>query len=283
MSRRRSSCSRWLADIAHAVSILVGICTLPVVFIAAFDILSGGTLLERAIGVDPGNRGDCAVGMLVDVGEFCVFAPTQGRFRVLEDGANPPGEARLATARVKIDWDLSGHTFQATRLPDGDGVWQIEVAGLWRNVGSLDSYCRKGDTPAPGEFCIEPNTKHQFRVYATDELNTGDEAIRAMCPTGEGDKCRPLYANGYGVLFQFGSANEPILDRIPNRHNGRLGGREIRCIDPTSGVTVFEAKRQTEEGTEESGDAWRIVTATQWDQEDQSVLECMSDQERSGS
>lgn len=286
MSERRLSWSRWLADIAHAVSILVGIFTLPIVLVAAYDVVFGDTLLEEAIGVEPGNQGNCAVGMVVEVDEFCVFKPTEGRFRVVGSGANPPGEARLATDRVKIDWDSSGHAFQATRLPDGDGAWRIDVAGLWRNAGSLDDFCHTGDTLEPGEFCTERNTNRQFRVYATDELDANDKAIRAMCPTGDGDKCRALHANGYGVLYQFGPNSEPILERIPNGYNGRLDGRRIRCVDSTDGTMVlFEAERQAEAGEEAPGDMWRIVTTTQivTTQGDQGLLDCTPENERAES
>lgn len=273
MSKRKLSCSRCLGDIAHLVSILVGIFTLPVVLLTAYDLISGDTILEEAIGIEPGNQGACAVGMVVDVGEFCVFTPTEGRFRVIESGANPPGEARLATDQVKIDWS-SDHTFQATRLPDGSGAWRIEAAGLWRNAGSRDGFCHKGDTLEPGEFCTEPNTEDHFRVYATDELNADDKTIRAMCPTEIGNDCRPQYASGYAVLFLFVGTKDDLVNHVPNRHNGRLNGYRIRCVDPTDdGLVLFKAKRHIEVGKEASANAWRIVTAELRDPEGQEDLD----------
>lgn len=172
--------------------------------------------------------------------------------------------------------DLSGHTFQAVEIADVIGVWLIEVAGLWLNKGSRNGFCREGDELKPGKFCVEPNTQEPFRVYATDELGNRDREIRAICPTGNGDDCRPLNANGYGVLFQFVGNDDNPLTHIPNRYNGRLDERRIRCVDSTDdNIVLFEAERQAEVGMEAWGDAWRIVTATQGDQE---TLNCASEQ-----
>ena len=281
----------WIRDhlptLAHIATVVIAILSVVPLCAASSDLITESRFIQSLIGANVGDRGPCMPGQQIEVGEFCVFTPTESRFRVVESGASPPGEARLVTDRVKIDWDPSGHTFQATRLPDGDGAWRIDVAGLWRNAGSLDEFCHTGDTLEPGEFCTEPNYGHQFRVYATDELNAGDKMIRALCPTGEGDDCRPLYASGYAVLFQFVGNSDDLVNHVPNRRNGRLDGRRIRCVDPADNTMVlFEAERQAEEGMEASGDAWRIVTATQREhrsQDEHDALDCAPKDERTGS
>ena len=217
-----------LPTMAHIATVVVAILSIVPLGAASSDLISKSSHIQSLIGADTGDRGPCTPGQQIKVGEFCVFTPTEGRFRVVESGANPPGEARLATDRVKIDWDSSGHTFQATRLSDGDGAWRIDVAGLWRNVGSLDGFCRKGDTLDPGQFCIEPNSRHQFRVYATDELVADDN--------------RPLYPGGYAVLFWWKDGE------VPHPDNGRLHDRVVVSGDH------FEAVRR-------SGASWEIVKA----------------------
>ena len=128
-----------------------------------------------------------------------------------------------------------------------------------------------------GQACRIGETNIPFRVYGTDHLYEDDDKIREACPTGNGDDCRPLNDNGYGVLFQFVGNDDNPLTYIPNRYNGRLDEWRIRCVDPTDdNIVLFEAERQAEVGMEAWGDAWRIVTATQGDQE---TLNCAPEQE----
>lgn len=222
----------WIRDrlptMAHIATVVVAILSIVPLGAASSDLIRESNYIQSLLGTDSGDRGPCTPGQQIKVGEFCVFTPTESRFRVVESGANPPGQPRLAEDAVKIDWDLSGHTFQAVKILNGDGAWRIEAAGSWLNVGSRSGICRKGDEIKPGQFCIESNSRHQFRVYATDEFVEGDN--------------RPLYPDGYAVLFWWRDGE------VPHPDNGRLHNQVVVSGDH------FEAVRRSEA-------SWEIVRA----------------------
>ena len=217
-----------LPALAHIATILVAFASIVPMGAATIDLLGESRRIQSLIGVDAGDRGPCKPDQRIEVGEFCVFTPAEGRFRVAEGGASPPGQPRLAEGEIKVDWDSAGLTFQAAEIPNGDGAWWIEVAGAWHNAGSRSGICQEGDVIEPGQFCIEPNSRHQFRVYATDELVEGDN--------------RPLYEGGYAVLFWWEDGE------VPHPDNGRLHDQVVVSGDN------FEAVRR-------SGASWEIVRA----------------------
>ena len=261
---------RSLQNFTHWATIAIAIVTVW----AFIDVITDGTQLRSVFGPEVGYRGECDPGQELVANEFCVFAPTQGRFRVVANGAIPPGETRLAEEMIKVDWDDSGHSFQAVRLPREDGVWKIEVAGLWNDVWDGTRLCQAGDQLTAGQFCIEPTTRERFRVYATDELNAGDRQIRQQCPTGDGDDCRQLHQAGYGVLYWFVGHSTELLTYVPNQWNGRLDARRIYCVDRVSGDVLFHAERQSTPDAETRSDRWQILQATEGVSD---TLECMAE------
>ena len=155
---------------------------------------------------EPASRdlGLCQPGFTVRVGEQCSTLGPQP-FEVLADGAYSPWDTRaperLNRETIKVDPPEGNVTFQARRQPTGD--WVILASGQWENTGT----CARQRILRPGQYCIEQRSGDPFRVYATDELNPDD--------------MRPLYPDGYGVLFSFPSGE------IPSPVNGRLGPSEV--------------------------------------------------------
>ena len=160
-----------------------------------------------------GELGDCKAGMEVGVDESCRFvvdSQTGGDFQVTGLGAYPPTQSGLQQEGVKVDWDGTRTTFQAVKLGDAGGqergAWRIEVAGKWEDIHHGASFCRIGDALEPGQFCVESETRAQFRVYATDQLYGGD--ARSV-----------PFLGGYGVLFYRPEeiASDPNSPRLDDR------------------------------------------------------------------
>lgn len=149
---------------------------------------------------------DCSPGMEVHVDELCriVVGGREETFRVDANGAYPPSQSELRDDTAKVDWLQFGVTFQAVRISEARGMWRIEVAGEWKNVGGHEGYfCAIGDELRPGEFCVERQTGTQFRVYATDQLYAGDN--------------RESYPDGHAVLFYM--PEEIAAGKAPGRLN----------------------------------------------------------------
>ena len=257
MSNKRSKWARWGRFIQ-------GLLASAAAFVA---LLSFADLTwDWGIGVlgqilDDSNRGECISDMIVHIDEFCTFSPTEGEFRVSESGAIPPNEPRLVTDAVKIDRDDVNITFQAARIGSS---WRIYAAGPWRGVDGKNVFCEIGNILQPGEFCIDPTTGRQFRVYATDEHNSGDLKLNQEC-TREGlDKCRPLHEQGYAVLYYFIGDENDRSTYTPNSSNGRLGDNSISCKD--SSKNVFNAIRILDGESNSRTDVWKIMVATEGDE-----------------
>ena len=178
----------------------------------------------------PSNRdlGHCRAGLQVGIGQRCSVAGQQQPFEVHEEWAWSPWDRRSSDdynyEAIKVDEGdpvAGGVTFQARRQISK--AWTILVSSPWQGRGECSSNLRVG----AGEYCIEQRSEAPFLVYATDELNPGET--------------RPLYLDGYAVLFWFGSGT-------PDPANGLLHDQQVRSGDH------FLA--------EAAGDGlWRIVRA----------------------
>ena len=174
------------------------------------------------------DLGECRTGLEVRSGQYCSWMNSGRRFSVTDDGAYSPwdttSESELNPATIKVDFGppLDGTTFQARS--SAPGVWQVLVAGSWRDLGE----CYAGLIVQPGQFCVEPQSQQPFLVYATDEYVEGDN--------------RPLYPGGYAVLFWWRDGE------VPHPDNGRLHDQMVVSGDH------FEAARR-------SGASWEIVKA----------------------
>lgn len=161
----------------------------------------------------PSNRdlGHCRAGLQVGVGQRCSVAGQQQPFEVHEAWAWSPWDRRSSDdynyEAIKVDEGdpvAGGVTFQARRQISE--AWTILVSSPWRDLGG----CSRDRLVRAGEYCIEQRSGAPFLVYATDELNTGET--------------RPLYLDGYAVLFWFGSGT-------PDPANGLLHDQQVRSGD----------------------------------------------------
>ena len=161
---------------------------------------------ERA--VTPGNLGVCQPGFVVRTGESC-WASGDWPFEVHENYAWSPWDAREGRNRntdaIKVDPPNSDPsiTFQAKRI--GVGVWRVLATGPWMPLGT----CERHMLVRAGQYCTERQSDAPFRVYATDELNPGET--------------RPLYLDGYAVLFWFGSGTPDPANRLLHDQQVRSG------------------------------------------------------------
>lgn len=207
--------------------------------------------IARLVG-PPRSIGTCQAGQLVGFNQFCEVVG-KGSFYVMDLSARSPWDRAddfdLNPRSIKVDdpeprlgWE-DVFAFQAS-IESETSDWRIHVMGLWEDLGD----CERGLSVRPGQFCKEPNTNKSFLVYATDEEVPGDE--------------RPLYLNGYGILFWKKD------DKIPDPgDNGLLRPDKIVC-STTTGQSVFLAVRQAKNESHHHLDKWEIKVATQNDEGD---------------
>ena len=178
---------------------------------------------------DVTDLGICSADLRVRAGQSCSWPNSVRRFIVTDGGAYSPWDvpwsSELNRDTIKVDEGspLTGATFQARNVePEG---WTVLVASAWVHRGK----CLEGLIVQPGELCTEGRSQQPFLVYATDELVSSDD--------------RPLYPDGYGVLFWWRGGETPHPD------NGRLHDRIVTSDDH------FRAERLTDSAS------WRIARA----------------------
>ena len=178
---------------------------------------------------DVTDLGVCRADLRVRAGQSCAWTNSVRRFVVTDSGAYSPWDvpwsSELNRDTIKVDEGspLTGTTFQARQIEPG--VWTVLVASAWVHRGK----CLEGLIVQPGDLCTESRSQQPFLVYATDESVLGDD--------------RPLYPDGYGVLFWWRGGETPHPD------NGRLHDRIVTSDD------YFRAERLTDSAS------WRIARA----------------------